>query len=67
MFLILNLLNHAPDGLRQIFELFSRKIQDFLKENSKFSKTEKSSEYKFPSGSFYKILSHLAFFKSFQN
>jgi hypothetical protein len=33
-----------PDGLRQIFELFSRKIQDFLKENLEFSKSEKSSE-----------------------
>jgi hypothetical protein len=26
-----------PDGLRQIFNLFSRKIQDFLEENSEFS------------------------------
>jgi hypothetical protein len=33
-----------PDGLRQIFALFSRKIQDFLKENLEFSKSEKSSE-----------------------
>jgi hypothetical protein len=33
-----------PDGLRQIFGLFSRKNQDFLKENSEFSKSEKSSE-----------------------
>jgi hypothetical protein len=33
-----------PDGLRQIFDLFSRKIQDFLKENSEFSKSENSSE-----------------------
>jgi hypothetical protein len=28
----------------QIFDLFSRKIQDFPKENLEFSKTEKSSE-----------------------
>jgi hypothetical protein len=33
-----------PDGLRQIFDLFSRKIQDFIKEISEFSKSEKSSE-----------------------
>jgi hypothetical protein len=33
-----------PDGLIHIFDLFSRKIQDFLKENSEFSKSEKSSE-----------------------
>jgi hypothetical protein len=33
-----------PDGLRQIFEIFSRKIQDFLKENLEFSKSDKSSE-----------------------
>jgi hypothetical protein len=33
-----------PDGLRQIFDLFSRKIQDFLKENLEFFKSEKSSE-----------------------
>jgi hypothetical protein len=32
-----------PDGLRQIFDLFSRKIQDFLKENSEFCKSEQSS------------------------
>jgi hypothetical protein len=31
-----------PD--RQIFDLFSRKIQGFLKENSEFSKSVKSSE-----------------------
>jgi hypothetical protein len=30
-----------PDGLRQIFDLFSGKIQDSLKENSEFSKSEK--------------------------
>jgi hypothetical protein len=33
-----------PGGLRQIFDLFSRKIQDLLKENLEFSKSEKSSE-----------------------
>jgi hypothetical protein len=33
-----------PDGLKQIFDLFSRKIQDFLKENLEFSKSEKTSE-----------------------
>jgi hypothetical protein len=33
-----------PDGLRQIFDLFSRKIQDFLKENLEFSKSEKSPQ-----------------------
>jgi hypothetical protein len=33
-----------PDGLRQFFDLSSRKIQDFLIENSEFSKSEKSSE-----------------------
>jgi hypothetical protein len=48
---ILNLAKHVhakfqlssfyPDGLRQIFDLFSRKIQDFLKENLEFSKSEK--------------------------
>jgi hypothetical protein len=32
-----------PDGLRQIFDPFSRKIQDFLKENLEFSKSEKKS------------------------
>jgi hypothetical protein len=35
-----------PDGLRQIFDLFSRKNQDFLKENLEFSKSEKSSSQK---------------------
>jgi hypothetical protein len=30
-----------PDGLRQIFDLFSRKNQDFLIENLEFSKSEK--------------------------
>jgi hypothetical protein len=29
-----------PDGLGQIFDLFSRKIQVFLKENSEVSKSE---------------------------
>jgi hypothetical protein len=33
-----------PDGLRQIFDLFSRKNQDFLKENLEFSKSEKCLE-----------------------
>jgi hypothetical protein len=33
-----------PDGLRQIFDIFSRKIQDFLKENLEFAKSEKKSE-----------------------
>jgi hypothetical protein len=33
-----------PDGLRQIFDLFSRKIKDFLEENFEFSKSETSSE-----------------------
>jgi hypothetical protein len=33
-----------PEGLRQIFDLFSGKIQDFLKENLEFSKSENSSE-----------------------
>jgi hypothetical protein len=33
-----------PDGLRNFFDFFSRKIQDFLKENKEFSKPEKSSE-----------------------
>jgi hypothetical protein len=33
-----------PDGLRQIFDLFSRKIQDCLEENLEFSKSEISSE-----------------------
>jgi hypothetical protein len=51
------------DGLRQIFDLFTRIIQ----ENLKFSKSEKKSEKKFPEGIFYQILSHLAFFESFQN
>jgi hypothetical protein len=37
--------NFSPlDGLRQIFDLFSRKIQDFSKENLDFFKYEKSSE-----------------------
>jgi hypothetical protein len=31
-----------PDGLRHIFDLFSRKIQDFLIENLELSKSEKS-------------------------
>jgi hypothetical protein len=34
----------SPEGLRQIFDLFSRKIQDFSKENSELSKSEKCSE-----------------------
>jgi hypothetical protein len=34
----------TPDGLKQIFDLFTRKIQDFLKENLEISKSEKSSE-----------------------
>jgi hypothetical protein len=38
---IFQLSNLYPDGLGQIF---SRKIQDFLKENLEFSKFEKSSE-----------------------
>jgi hypothetical protein len=48
---LLNLAKHVPakfqlsslypDGLRQIFDLLSRKIQDFLKENFEFSKSEK--------------------------
>jgi hypothetical protein len=29
-----------PDGLRQIFDLYLRKIQDFLKENLEYSKSE---------------------------
>jgi hypothetical protein len=33
-----------PDGLGQIFDLFSRKIQDFLKENLEFSKSEKKNK-----------------------
>jgi hypothetical protein len=32
------------DGLRHNFDLFSRKNQDFIKENLEFSKSEKSSE-----------------------
>jgi hypothetical protein len=56
-----------PDGLRPIFDLFSRKIQDFLKEYSEFSKSEKKSEYRFPKGIYYQILSHPAFFESYQN
>jgi hypothetical protein len=32
------------DGLGQFFDLFSRKIQDFLQEYFEFSKSEKSSE-----------------------
>jgi hypothetical protein len=38
--------------------IFLRKNQDFLKENLEFSKSEK--------GNFYQNLSHLAFFKNFQ-
>jgi hypothetical protein len=51
---ILNLAKHVyakfqlpsfyPDGLRQIYDLFSRKNQDFFKENLEFSKSEKCSE-----------------------
>jgi hypothetical protein len=51
---ILNLAKHVhakfqlssfyPDGLGHIFVHFWRKIQDFLKENLEFSKSEKSSE-----------------------
>jgi hypothetical protein len=50
---ILNLAKHVQakfqpsnlnlDGLRQIFDRISRNIQDFLKENWEFSKSEKSS------------------------
>jgi hypothetical protein len=36
------LFSYYSDG--QIFDLFSRKIQDFLEENSEFFKSEKSSE-----------------------
>jgi hypothetical protein len=49
------------------FDLFSRKIQDCLEIFLDFSKSEKSSEQRFPKGIFYQILSHLAFFESFQN
>jgi hypothetical protein len=46
-----------PDGLRQIFDLFSRKIQDFLKENLDFStKSEKSSVQRFPEGFFFFLI-----------
>jgi hypothetical protein len=55
-----------PDGLRNFFELFSRKIQDFLQKKLEFSKSEKKTEKRFPKGIFYPILSHLAFFKSFE-
>jgi hypothetical protein len=58
--------NLYPDGLRQIFDLFSRKNQDFLKENLEFSKSEKKSEQRFPKGIFYQIFSHLAFLKVFK-
>jgi hypothetical protein len=44
-----------PDGLRQIFDLFSRKNQDFLKENLEFSKSGKSYEKRFLKGIFYQI------------
>jgi hypothetical protein len=49
---ILNLVQHIhaklyPDGLRHIFDLFSRKIQNFLKENLEFSKSEKNSDRDF--------------------
>jgi hypothetical protein len=53
-FFLLNLAKHVnakfqhsslyPDGLRQFFYLFSRKIQDFLKEHLEFFKSEISSE-----------------------
>jgi hypothetical protein len=46
-----------------MFDLFPRKIQDFLKENLEFSKSEKKSEKRFPKGIFYQILNHQAFFE----
>jgi hypothetical protein len=54
--------SYYPDGLRQIFDLFPTKIQDFLKENSESSKSEQSSESRFPKGNYYQNLSHLAFY-----
>jgi hypothetical protein len=48
----------VPDGFRQNFDLFSRKIQDFLKENLEFFKSEIKSKYRFPKSIFYQILSH---------
>jgi hypothetical protein len=36
-------------------------------EKLEISKSERSSEYSFPKGNFYQILSHLALLKSFQN
>jgi hypothetical protein len=56
-----------PEGLRQIFDLFSKKIQDFLKEKFEFFKSEKGSDESFSKSIFYQILSHLVFFESVQN
>jgi hypothetical protein len=53
-----------PDGLRQIFDLLSRNIQDFLKENLEFSKSDKVPKRDFQS------LSHFepsSIFENFQN
>jgi hypothetical protein len=54
MHFLLNLAKHVHvkfqlcsfflDELRQIFDLSSRKMQDFLKGNLEFSKSEKKSE-----------------------
>jgi hypothetical protein len=38
--------NFYPDGLRQIFNLFSQNFLDFLKKISKFSNSENRTEYK---------------------
>jgi hypothetical protein len=56
-----------PDGHRQIFDLISRKIQDFLEENSELSKSEKNMNRDFQKASFTKFFAIYSIFESFQN
>ena len=55
-----------PDGLRKNFDLFSRKIQDFLKQISKFSNSVKNTVYSLLQGIFYQNFRSLAFLQNFQ-
>jgi hypothetical protein len=57
--------NFHPDGLRPIFDLFSKKkIKIGSQKNSKVFNSEKIQKLK---GIFYQNLSHLAFYKYFKN
>jgi hypothetical protein len=60
-------LDCTQTDLDKFLTFFQEKFKIFFKENLKFSKFKRSSGYRFPKGIFYQILSHLAFFESFQN